>query len=282
MVPQFSHEAQSSFILWFDHYLLSEGQAFSNKTGKLYYAADERLPSSHKSFSSQYKQWVADSSISGATIPSGIYVGANFSGRANGVILDFDNGRILGSGLSTSVQPTGTFAVKEFNVYPTNENLEDLIIEKRYIEYPKVGSSIAKSGIAPYAPVVPAIFINTQNQDNLPFAFGGEDKTKISFAATIICETPYQLDGVLSLFADTNNETVAHIPFTGAPYTELGDLKGGVYNYETLAASSSELPFYIEKVRTSRITDKARKSIENNLYIGLLDFEVSKVRYPRQ
>jgi hypothetical protein len=281
MVPQFAQQAQSSFILWFDNHLLSKGRAFSNKTGQLYYAEDSRLPSPYRSFSSQYKQWVGDSSISGATIPSGIWVGNNFSGRANNIILDFENGRAIASGLSTSAIPTGTFAVKEFNIYSTNENLEDLIVEKKYIERPKVGSSISKSGIAPYEPLVPAIFINTQSQENEPFAFGGEDKTTMSFSATVICENSFQLDGVLGLFADTNEKTIPLIPFTGVPYTPMGDLKGGAYNYQTLAASSTELPMYVEKVTTARITDKARKAIENNLYIGLLDFEVSKVRYPR-
>ena len=208
-------------------------------------------------------------------------MGANFSGRANNVILDFNNGRVIASGLSTGAVPTGAFAVKEFNIYTTNENLEDLIVEKKYIERPKIGSDIAKSGVAPYQPMVPAIFINAQNQENEPFAFGGEDATTINFSATVLCENSFQLDSVLGLFADTNNKTIPLVPFTGTPYTEFWDLKGGSYNYNTLTASSTELPMYIERVRTAKITDKARKAIENNLYIGLLDFEVSKVRYPR-
>lgn len=283
MVPQFIHEAQSSFMLWFEHHLLEKGRAFSNETGKLFYGADTRIPSVLNGFSSQYKQWVADSSISGANISSGIYVGANFSGRSNGIIVDYDNGRVLASGLSTSSQPTGAFAVKEFNVYATNENLEDLIVEKKYFARPKVASNLSPSGIPPYAPVVPAIFINSQTQENEPFSFGGEDKTTVNFSATVICDTPYKLDGVLGLFSDTNEKVFAHIPFTQAPYNEFGDLKSGYYHYGALSSGNSNtLPFVIEKVRPSKITDKMRRSIENTMYIGLLDFEVSKLRYPRQ
>lgn len=281
MVPQFSHEAQSSFILWFDHHLLEKGRAFSNKTGELHYLEDSRLPHGYRGFSSRHKQWVTDSSVSGAIVPSGFYVDSTFSGRANNFILDFENGRVISNTVSPSKVPTGAFAVKEFNVYPSNENLEDLIVEKKYIERPKVGSDISVRSIPPYSPLVPAVFINTQNQQNEPFSFGGEDKTTVSFSATVICENPYQLDGVLGLFADTNQKTFSHIPFSGVPYTKFGDIKNGSYNYTGLAAQSSEQPFFIEKVSIARITDKARKSIQNNLYIGMIDFDVSKSRYPR-
>lgn len=282
MIPQFSHEVQSSFILWFDHHLLDKGQAFSNKTGKLYYSADSQIPT-YRSFSSPYKQWVADSSVSGATVPSGVWVGSNFSGRSNNLFLDYDNGRVLASGLSTSAQPTGAFSHKEFNVYATSDSVEDLIVEKKYLPAPKVGTNIPLSGIPPYQPVVPAIFIAAQNVDNSPFAFGGMDTTEVKLTATIFCESNYQLDGVLGLFADTKNKAIAHIPFQDAPYNEFGDLKTGYYNYDSLSNQylASGLPLFIEKVSTAKITDQLRKSVQNEMFIGLLNFTVSQQRYPR-
>ena len=56
-------------MLWFDHELLQKGEAYSNQTGVLYYDNDTRLPSSYKAYSSCYKQWVNDSSITGETNP---------------------------------------------------------------------------------------------------------------------------------------------------------------------------------------------------------------------
>lgn len=199
-------------------------------------------------------------------------------------MLDFDNGRVLVSGASSPVNLTGSFSHKEFNVYPTNENIEDLIIEKKYISSPKIGTNIPLSGIPPYEPVVPAIFISAQNTSNKPFAFGGMDTTEVNINAIIFCETSYQLDGVLGVFADSAGKTIAHIPFESAPYNEFGDLKTGYYNYNSLSEQwlASGLPLYVDSVSTAKITDKLRKNIQNELYIGLLDFTVAQQRYPRQ
>jgi len=281
VIPQFTHEAQSSFTLWFDHYLLQKGQAYTNRTGVLVYNADSQLPSSYKSFSSQYKQWVADSSISGAVVPSGFYVGGNFSGRSDNLLIDFDNGRVISNGSSSAVV-TGAFCQKEFNVYTTNEDLEDLIIERKFISPRKVGTNLAPSYIPPYQQVLPAVFISNQTQENTPFAFGGMDTTTVRMSATVICENSYQLDGVLSLFADTNDKVIAHIPFDKVPYTQYWDIKSGEYNYDNLSAQymASGLPLFIEAAKTSKITDKLRKNIANDLYIGFIDFELAQQRYP--
>ena len=35
MIPQFQHEATTSFALWLDHYLIYNAEAYSNKQGSL-------------------------------------------------------------------------------------------------------------------------------------------------------------------------------------------------------------------------------------------------------
>lgn len=281
MIEQFQHRATTSFMLWFDNYLLRKGQAFSNQTGKFYNYSDDRLDSRYKAFGSPYKQWVTDSSIVGANVPSGVYVNGSFSGRSNNLILDFENGRALISGVSNTASVTGSFAVKDFNIYFTNDGEEDLIVDKKYISNPRTYSA-SNSHIEPYDQVVPAIFISSQSMKNDPFAFGGEDTTKISMKAVVLAENPYQLDGALSIFADSNNEVIANIPFSGNPITEYGDVKNGYYSYESLkSANSNNQLFFVEDVTTSKLTDKARKSLANDLYIGFIDFEISQQRYPR-
>ena len=52
-------------MLWFDNFLLQKGQAYSNKTGTLFYQEDTRLPGGFQRYSSPYKQWVNDSSVTG-------------------------------------------------------------------------------------------------------------------------------------------------------------------------------------------------------------------------
>lgn len=282
MIEQFVHKATTSFFLWFDNYLLRRGQAFSNKTGKFYHYEDDRLDSRLQTFGSPYKQWVTDSSIAGANVPTGVYVNGVLKNRNDGVIFDFDNGRVLSSGIASTANVTGTFAVKDFNLYFTNETEEDLLIDRKYVANPRVYSP-PMNYIQPYDAVIPAIFLSSASIKNEPFAFGGQDTTKIIMKAVVLAENTYQLDGILSLFADSRNEVVANIPYSGYPITEYGDLKNGSYSYNTLKAQFESEPFFfINEVDTSKLSDKAAKSLTNDLYIGFIDFELNQQRYPRE
>jgi hypothetical protein len=273
MKEQFAHKITNSFMLWFDNFLLTKGEAFSNKTGRLYNTDDPFIDSSFEAFSSPYKQFVNDSSISGAILPTGIPGDSHY--------IDYDNGRIVetGSNYTSDSVITGTFAVKDFNVYFSNESEEDLIVEQKFMVNSRVPNSVT-SGIAPYDQVVPAIFLSTASILNEPLAFGGEESTTVRANAVILAEDSYQLDGVLSIFADSHNEIFYPIPMTGHPVDEYGDLKGGTYNYNTLKSQySNQKPFLIETATTSKLTDKARKSLANDLYVGFIDFDIKINRF---
>ena len=279
MKEQFQHKLTNSFFLWFDNFLLTKGEAFSNKTGRLFYYADDRLDSTYRAYGSPYKTWVTDSSVTGATIPSGVYIGGNFSGRNNGVVLDFENGRALVSGSDTDLTLTGEFSVKDFNIYMTNDTEEDLVVENKYTVNSRLPSA-SEGAISPYDDVVPAIFISSSDAQNKPFALGGMQDTTVSMKAVILAEDPYQLDGVLSIFMDSVDECITPIPMTGYPITELGDLKDDSYNYSGVTDGYSGLiDFYINDVTTSKLTDRDRKSLAHDLYVGFLDFDVQQHRY---
>ncbi len=281
MIPQYIHNLSSSFSLWLDHVILKRGFAYENQTGTFTHYNDHQLPNGWKAWGSPDKQWVADSSITGATIPSGLFANSSFSGRSSNVILDFENGRFLTNGLSTSAVVTGAYSVKEFNVYATNQDEESLIIEKvQETANQKIGTSINTQYLPPYDQKLPALFINVQTQENEPFAFGGMDKSVNKINVIALTQTPYQLDGVLGLLADTSDEIFKEIPLESSPYTEQGDLKDGAYNYETLAAQSSDY-YTIESAKSSKVTDSLRRSLGTQLYIGMIDFEVWRARNPR-
>jgi len=281
MIPQYIHNLSSSFALWADQILLKRGLVYTNKTGQFVNYTDDRLPDGWKAWGSPDKQWVANSSVTGSIVPSGVYVNSVFSGRSNNLIIDYENGRILTSGISSSAALTGSYCAKEINVYASNQDEESLVIEKTQ-EYAgqKIGTNANTRYLPPYSQKIPAIFINVQTQENEPFALGGLDKTVNKINLVVMTETPYQLDGVLGLFADTADEIFKEIPFESAPYTEQGDLKSPPYNYEVLASGSEY--FSIDRVKSSKATDSLRRSLATQLYIGFVDIEVSKPRYPRQ
>jgi hypothetical protein len=282
MKPQYQHKVMTSFLLWFDNHLLTQGEAFSNKTGTLHYFDDSRLPSSYKAYASPYKQWVTDSSVTGSTNPT-IPTSFMGSGRSDGIIFDFENGRIIetGNAFGETAVITGTFAVKDFNVYLTNETEEDLILENKYVQNSRYTQS--ESGIKPYDQAVPAIFINQEVVNNVPFAFGGEDETRMTIKAVVLAEDTYSLDGVLSIFADSRHKNITLIPFSGHPATEYGDLDGGSYNYTGVEDSykNSEEPLYIENVTVSKLSDRAKKQAIGDLKVGFIDFDVYQHRFPR-
>jgi len=128
MIEQYHHKLTNSFMLWFDHYLLSKGQAYTNYTGvSLEHYKDDRLDCDYLAYGSPHKQWVTDSCIDGAIVPSGITAGntptgeydPSISGRS-GIALDFENGRALVKTTNENYNLTADFAVKDFNLYFTN------------------------------------------------------------------------------------------------------------------------------------------------------------------
>jgi hypothetical protein len=133
MIPNTDHFIKSSFSIWLDHYILKCGKAFTTGKYKLYYTQDNSLPDGYSSYSSPFKQWVWDSSISGALINNYIYSGEEkIYSDDNNIIIDYDNGRAIIKTNNTSLDLSAEFSYKDFNIYPTNQSEEDLIIENKF------------------------------------------------------------------------------------------------------------------------------------------------------
>lgn len=284
MKNNFGHDATTSFSLWFENHLLNHGEAYQNTTGKLYFIEDERMPAGFFRYSSPYKQWVTESGVGGAFVPTGISGAAGIIDKNNstdGYFIDFNNGGVVvtGAGASQNMDLSGMFSVKEFNIYNTNQSEESLIVESKFESNSRF--FIPESGIAPYDMVTPAVFINNEYIQNEPYAFGGEDKTLLNFKSVVFAENLFQLDAMLSLFADTQNSAIPHLSFSSHPINEFGDLKSGKYSYPDLAKESKEALFNIERVNTSKISETIRNSISPTLFVGFIDFEISKPRFPR-
>jgi len=205
MKPQFQHQVTTSFVLWADNFITKKADAFSSKSSDFYAdTGDARLGPGLVSYNSPYKQWVSDESIEGANIPSGVYDNGTFVPRGqDGLKIDFDNGRVIfdSSFGANKTTLSGDYTVKDFNFYITNQTEEQLIVESKFDSNSRFKQSLG--GIEPYKQVIPAIFVNSEMAENEPFAFGGEDKTTTSIRCVVFAENTYQLDGALSVFADS-------------------------------------------------------------------------------
>ena len=200
MKPQFQHEITTSFALWIDNYLLKKGEAFKNHTTNLYYMEDSRLAAGLSAFSSPFKQWVFDESIANADIPSEVTINGVATPRSSTLIFDFQNGRIITTGTSPTDTIQASYAVKDFNIYVTNETEENLIVESKFDVNSRFKTE--ETPIPAYDQVLPAIFINVTNNLNDPFTLGGEDQTTTDIRCVVMAENIFQLDGALSIFND--------------------------------------------------------------------------------
>ena len=285
MKPTFTHNVINSFFLWFDNFLMTKGDAYKTYTTKLYNYEDPRLGGDKVIYGSPYKQWVYDKNITGATIPSGFTINNQFVPTGtSGMKIDFDNGRIIfNSGVSTSLNVTGTYSVKEVNSYITDQPEDNLIIENKFVTNSRF--TVSENYITPYNPVTPCIFASIETAHNTAFAFGGEDETKCIIKVVAFCENLYQLDGVLSVFGDSYNEIFSIIPMTGHPLGEFNEIKTGAYptgyNYKNLSNAYNSQTLFISHVETSKIRDSVIKELNPILHIGFLDFEIKTYRYPR-
>jgi len=294
MKPLYQHKLLTSFYLWFDHYLLDKGQAYKNFQGTDFYNySDERIQNKTV-FGSPYKQWVYDKSIKDAVIPTisgdgvtGPQTFTNPSGNTtgtSGMLIDYDNGRVLfNDAVASTANISGGYAVKNFNTYVSNQNEESLIMEGKY----KLNARYTRelTYVAPYDEVTPAVFLSTTTSTNEPFAFGGEDNTISNITAVAFAENTYQLDGILSIFADSTKEVFKGIPYTGAPLDEYGNIKSTYptgYDYQDVANNNSTDIFFVQNTNVSKISDRMDKFIPVPLYVGFIDFEINKYRFPRQ
>jgi hypothetical protein len=270
----------SSFYLWLDHEILYKGEAFLNYSGKLYSAPDPNFPST-SIYSSPFRQWVYDSSIPNANIPSGVYVNNTYIPRGvSGLNLDFNKGRVIfNSNVNNNI--TASLSFKEYNIYYTDEREEKLLFEKAYNITPKVTQ--ITGGLqyldAPY----PCIFIKHRLGENTPFAFGGQDSTESMLRCIVLASNSFSLDGLISILNDSARKVFPLLNPQDFPFNYFGDFKSGNnFNYINLCQNQPQSSLvFINKVTVSKLDEIDNAKINKKCVAALIDFEVSNIRNPR-
>jgi len=286
MKAQYENKVISSFLLWFDHTLLKNGDAFTNVGSNFY-----DIPTSYygyETYGAPYKQFVADESIPNADIITGLYVSgtaaSNFRdvGEAGLFDINFSEGQAYFDHIVDQTQISGNYAVKDFNVYLTNKLEQDLLFETKINLRPKTSQTI--TGFAPDKIAYPAVFIKNNGGTNEPFTFGGQDMTKNEIRAMVLSDSSFNLDAVCSIFMDAVRQDISLISEAYYPFNAFGGLKNGTsYNYETLSANFSE-KVYIKDVDVSRYDAGYMNNMTNanpDVFSAIIDFELNSYRYPR-
>jgi hypothetical protein len=296
MKAQFDNRVMSSFLLWFDHTLLREGEAFTDISSWFYPV--ESLHNNLYTYGAPFKQFVSDFSITGTgaafanrtvQIPTGIYLDGSLigTGTSNFSGMSYEQGQVyFGTEITTpETRLSGDYAVKDFNVYLTNEPEEKLLFETKFHLRPKTAET--QTGLASNAITYPAIFLRYNGSHSEPLAFGGYDMTTINLRAVVLADNQFNLDAVCSIMRDKVRTFFTLFGTGDMPYNTLGDYKSGVpWSYTGKKASYEENSYiFIENVGISKFSRDVNVKVNNlnpDVFNGVIDFEVTKPRYPRK
>jgi hypothetical protein len=265
----FDHNFITSFALWLDNKLCNDAQAYNNFGNSTLY--HQPILNGH-SWSSPYRSWIYDSSVSGATIISGVYNSSGqFLTRSSGIVFDFNNARVL-SKQNWGPKLSGSFAQKEFNIYTSTEQEIDFLLESIY----------KTTGIAAGKVVAPCVILTSTNEFNQAYALGGLECTKNTIKGYIVSNNNFLQVGINSFFRDLSDEYVPLVSFGDAPITSSGDLKTGYYSYGDLMDKYgvSSGCIYIAATHLTKIPQSKNNS--TNFYASIVEFDTETLRQPRE
>lgn len=290
MKAQFENEVMSSLMLYVDHYILDKGEAYTN-TNSSFYKIEENF-TEYQVWAAPYKQLVCDESITGASIISGAYVNGSASYTTpsegpNHQDMDFVNqyqGQIYfkANPSITSINAvSGSYSVKDFNVYLTNENEEELLFETQFDLRPKVTQS--PTGLSSEVRTFPAIFIKNNGGTNEPWAFGGMDNTIVNARMIVMADSAYNLDAACSILKDRAHDDMPILSADVMPFNAVGGLKAHCFNYTGLTATGANNRMYISNTYVSKIAPNRQfyKNVNKDIFSAFVDFEMEMPRYTR-
>ena len=285
MKAQFDNTVLSSFFLWFDHTLLKKGEAFTNHSSNFYKVDD--LYQGYYTQGSPFRQFVSDCSIPSANVITGVYVNGVFKKRAesNFTGINYSQGQAYFTTDQSSNTISGDYAVKDFNVFLTNQTEEKLLFETQFTLSNRVGAD--PTGLPPNTKTYPAVFIKNRGSQNEPFAFGGMDLTNVDVRAIVLADSQFNLDAISSLFRDESRNYIPLITESEQPFNSLGDIKDAstCYDYQNLVSGKigTDNDIFIKEVSVSKVGGVSYAGIKNlnpNVYMALIDFDLEKARNP--
>lgn len=298
MVSNYSNQLNASFRLWLDNRLASNG-GFQNISGQLFPTTDANY-SQYSIAGSPFRQWIGDSSVSGATICSQINYSGGFytngvwnenenfwntdptlwNGNTGQLTIDFERGRVV-SNYSLAEPITTSYSIKNWNLYFNYLDEPSLLLQTAF----QLQSPIyQQTGALNYFDEpFPCVYIQNKYQENIPFLFGGSDLSKNEISLVLITNNSFDLDSTISILANASKTYFSLIPVDQLPYDSLGGLKNATYNYRELCSQqpASQL-VYIKQVKTSKFNQTLNKELGKNIRGAFIDFVVEFSRQPRR
>jgi hypothetical protein len=280
MKAQFENNVMSSFMLYADHILLRDGEAYTNHVSKFYPVQTKY--NGYFAYSAPFKQIVSDSSITGANQLTGLYVDGTLTAGSDLYTINHYDGTAYYTSSKNSNTISGSYAVKDFNIYMTSQSEDQLLLETKIDLRPRVGQ--LTTGLQQNQKTYPAIFIKSDGGDSEGFQFGGgADKTIMNIRMIVLSDSAFTADAVCGIFKDKSRTYMHVIDQTDLPFDALGGSISG-FNYQSIATGNNKV--YISKVNAFKPTSvgygigAGSESINRNVYSSFIDFELEAIREP--
>jgi len=280
MIPSLDNLTVTSLMVFVDKKVCDKGRGFTNYSG-LFYPATNIINGLY-TYNLPFKQVIADSSVSGASILSGVYLNNNLIqiGQSGLVGINHQNGQVFFNNNVSNYTISGNYAVKDFNIYLTNKPEEELLFETQVRVRPKISQTI--TGLSQNVETYPALFFKNNNTINNPFALGGAVDTRIEVRIVALADSLFNLDAVCGILRDTAHERLPLLNISDLNLNYIGCLPSGYYNYDNIK-NSKDLgtdSFYIEEVNISKNFNFLNKG-NNSIFPAFIDFTLSRIRNPK-
>ena len=105
--------------------------------------------------------------------------------------------------------------------------------------------------------------------------------------AIVIADSQFEIDAIGSLFRDQEKTFVPLFESSEMPFDQFGYYKDGVqYNYTGVTAGESAAQkVFLEEINISRfdrVMENEVRKFNPNVFSTIIDFELNKVRNPRE
>ena len=287
MKVQFENKVMSSLLLFVDHEVTQQGDAYTNHQSNFFKI--DSLFSDYYVYATPFKQLVSDGGITGSSTPNlltGVYVdgdGPIGPGTSGLHSINHMQGQAYFTGATDPMSGktvSGRYAVKDFNVFLTSLPEEQLLFETKLVLNPKTSDIKITTGVDSSSQTYPAIFIKDNGGRNEEYAMGGIEDTIINARAIILADSLFNLDAACGILKDTVRKKMSIIGQTDLNLNALGGYTGVTYNYTGVATGDY---CYIDDVTVSKnVANRGDfQNLNPNVFSAFVDFELHSHRMPR-
>ncbi|MAF24264.1 hypothetical protein CL634_01565 [bacterium] len=299
MKLQHEHKVVSSFLFFLEHELCTKGKAYTNHTSNFYPV--ESAYENYFTYGAPFQQFVFDDSI-GFTqgdkvrkphVPSGIYLNDTYvqPGTSGLAAIDYSKGQLhfsLDYPAAGNVLPRASYAVKDLNIYLTNEPENKLLFETQFKLNPKVQQN--PTGLPINVQTYPAIYVRNLTSTNAPITCSMTNpsnekiyETENYIRAIALCDSAYLLDATCSLMKDMARSAVPHLKPSDQPFGPLGYTGGAPFRYKDVVsghAASEEDHSIIHDVNVSKKSQNQKdfENLNSEVFVAFIDFTLKNMR----